>query len=385
MKYGIVISMLPLIVLCDRAQGDYSLLEKRFAIEGPENSYESLTFNMGFQISDLIEDNMIGYSLYDGHNCKDGGDNDITDNSVYLLHRIRTDNTPTGDGSATRNIKIESKVVPTDIKNSTIYETDSDGNGVVKYCLRIGVYNMDRSDPMSMEVNFLEIPVMLTLRMSGNFQIDAALSMINPLLDATTRGVAVEAYICDYDDNTVPIMPQTQGQAIRVCVTPIQEVLDYGGFMRQIENFDFFRQIPVPTQQAAINPDTGGIAADQLTVVQCRPGSIICAFETMLKADFFTEEGVIAGQGLAYLQLGDEDASAIRTPTMRRMQELLSPNDVLRESPISYQIRINLKTLENLGLPSLVSSNAPRVANALTAAKILCVSLTLLFTIGIIY
>jgi len=378
-----VISILSLIVLCDRARGDYSLLEKRFAIEGPENSYESLTFTMDFQISDLIEDNMIGYSLYDGHNCKDGGDNDITDNS-YLLHRIRTDNTPPGDGSATRNIKIESNVVPTDIKNSTIYESDSDGNGVVKYCLRMGVYNMDRSDPMSMEVNFLEIPVMLTLRMSANFQIEAALSMIDPLLDATARGVAIEAYICDYDDNTVPIMPQTQGQSIRVCVTPIQEILDYGGFMRQIENFDFFRQIPVPTRQSAIDPNTGGIAADQLTVVQCRPGSIICAFETMMNADFFTEEGVISGQGLAYLQLGDEDASDIRSPTMRRMQELLSPNEVLRERPISFQIRINLMTLENLGLPSLVS-DAPTMANALTAAKTLCVSLTLLFTIGIIY
>ena len=296
MKFEILISILSLILFCDQALGDYALLEKQFAIEGPENSYESLTFTMDFRISDLIEDNMIGYSLYDGHNCKDGGDNDITDNNGYLLHRIRTDNTPPGDGSGTRTIKIASKVVPIEITNSTIYTTDSDDNGVVKYCLRMGVYNMDRSDPMSMEVNFLEIPIMLTLRLSGDFRIDAALSMIDPLLDAATEGVAVEAYICDYDDNTVPIMPTNQGQTIRVCVTPVQEVLDYGGLMSQIERFTFFRQLPAVIQQSAIDPNTGGVPADQLTVVQCRPGSIICAFETLLNADFFTEEGIVKGK-----------------------------------------------------------------------------------------
>lgn len=378
MKCAIATSVLSLILLYDEARGDYSLLQKKFAIEKPKNSYESLTFRMDFQISDLIEDNMIEYSLWDGHNCKDGGDNDITDNNEYLLHRIRTDNTPPGDGSGTRSIKIESKVVASDIKNSTIYTTDSDDNGVVKYCIRMGVYNMGRSDPMSMEVNFLEIPIMLTLRMAGEFSIDAPLSMTDPLLDAATRGAAVEAYICDYDDNIVPIMPTNQGQTIRVCVMPVQEVLDYGGFMNKIEQFEFYRQIPKLTTQSAIDPNTGGVAADLLTVVQCRQGSIICAFETLLNAEFFTEEGLIHGQGLAFLQLGDEDTS-----TMRRMQEL-SPNAALRQDPTSFQIAIHMKTLESLNMTLLVSS-APSIANFFITTTMLGVSLTLLFTIGFIY
>jgi len=388
MKFAIVSSLVSLILSCDHVLGQASLLQKRFAIEGPLHSYEDLTFTMEYEISDFIDDSMIGYTLYDGHKCKDGdgfgGDNDITLNAGYILHKIRTDNAPPGDGSGTRSVKLSSKVIVPDISYTPLYRTDSEGNGVVKYCVRMGVFNTDRNEPMSMEINFLETLVTLSINMSGDIVIEAELSNAEPLLEMNAQGVAVDAYICDYDDNTVPIMPTRQGQTVRVCVTPVPEVLAAGGLMRQIEKFDFFRQIPTVTSQSAILPGTDGVAADLLTVVQCRPGTMVCAFETLLGAKFFQGEGIINGQGLAYLQIGGGDMS-----TERRMEEsipdLLSPNDVLRRKPTVISINIRLLKLENFG-PLLLTSGAPATATAaFMTTALLGASLTLLFTIGLLH
>lgn len=260
-KFTTLSSITSLVLLFDEAQaGGGSLLQQRFAIDGPDYSYDALTFTMDFKISDFITNSMVGYTLYDGHKCKDGegfgGDNDITENEGYLLHKIRTDNAPLGDGSGTRSIKVSSQVVIPDIAGSPLYATDSEGYGVVKFCLRMGIWNADRNEPMSMEVNFLETLLTLRLNVNGDFAIEAQVSNVDPLLKMNSEGVAVDAYICDYDDNTVPIMPTEQGQTIRVCVTPVPEVLASGGLMRQIEKFDFFRQIPNQVSQSAILPDT---------------------------------------------------------------------------------------------------------------------------------
>jgi len=359
-------------------------LQERFAINGPDYSYDQLTFTMDYEISDFITDSMLGYTLYDGHKCKDGdgfgGDNDINENEGYLLHKIRTDNAPLGDGSGKRSIKISSQIVIPDIAESPLYATDSENYGVVQYCLRFGIWNSDRNEPMSMEVNFLETLVTLRLNMNGEVGIEAQVSNVDPLLKMNSEGVAVDAYICDYDDNTVPIMPTNQGQTIRVCVTPVPEVLASGGLMRQIEKFDFFRMTPNQVSQSAILPETGGVPADPLTIVQCRPGSMICAFETLLNANFFTGEGIVNGQGLAYLQLGGGDVS-----TERRMEEastdLLSPNDVLRRKPTPFSIRISLKTSESLGM-KLTSAAPSTFTTTLMTTAILGATLTMLLTIG---
>jgi len=374
-------SIASLIVLCDQVQGQGSTLLQQFAIGGPDYTYDNLQFTMNFEVSDFMQDNMIGYSLYDGKNCKDGGDNDITENDGYLLSRIRTDNTPIGDGSGIRSIRIQSEIVGTKIVNSGIYTANDDENtGVIEFCLRFGNYNADKDGPQAFEVNYVEVPITLTINFNSSFSVQAAVQPIDLVLSSVSQGVAVDAYICDRDDNLVPIMTTGQGQTIRVCVSPTAENIALGALMRQLEQFTFNRDLPIPRQQAAIEPGTGGAPADPFTLVSCRSGSMVCAFETLLQADFFTGPGIVRGQGQAFLQIGTDETVAARK------LEGGTPNQILSESPTSYSIAIELVPVDSLGMDLLVSSapSTTRTASAFMVTALLAIGLALSTTAGLI-
>jgi len=365
MRFTVASSMIAsVLLLCDQAQGQGlgDLLAMRFNIEGPDYEYGDLTFTMDFTVSDFMKDSMISYSLYDGLNCKDGGDNDITVNDGYLLSRIRTDSTPLGDGSGTRTIKVASEINPGQITNSPIYRDDEDGNAVIEYCVRFGVYNMPQGEANSFESNFIEVPVKLVINLTSGFDIDASVSNSDLVLKEASQNVAVEAYICDNEANNVPITGTEQGQTVRVCVSPTASNLAAGALMRQLEQFTFRREIPVSTSQVAIASDTGGVPNDQLTVVSCRPGSTVCAFETLLNADFFASEGKVIGSGQAFLQLGVTDSVAAR-----RLEQ--TPNQILAEKPTSYSVVINLvPTDSTMRLVEL--SSAPTAATFMSVALV---------------
>ena len=295
MKLTIGSTIASLLLFCDLARGQ-SLLQTRYNIGGPQFEYDQNKFTMTFEVSNFVQDNMIGYTLYDGLNCKDGGDNDITENSGYLLSRIRTDLRPLGDGRDFRTIKIQSEVVPADITSSPIYKEDVDGNVVIEYCVRFGVYNTDKTGEFAMETNYIESPIKLVIDMNAGFQVDANLSNSDVVLNEAAQNVAVEAYICDNDENIVPLVGKEQGQTVRVCVSPTPTNLASGALMRQLESFKFRRLSPVLVEQDAIEPQTEGVSANQFTIVSCRPGSTVCAFETLLGADFFMGAGEVVGK-----------------------------------------------------------------------------------------
>mmetsp|Transcript_2252 Transcript_2252/g.5415 ORF Transcript_2252/g.5415 Transcript_2252/m.5415 type:complete len:376 (+) Transcript_2252:133-1260(+) len=369
MKLAIASLIVFLILLIDRARAG-NPLTKRFNVEGPKYEYDDLQFIMEFTVSDFMKDSMVGYSLYDGKTCKDGGDTDITENSGYLRSRIRTDLAPIGDGSGERIIKVESEINPTQIANSGIYRTDDEGNAMIEYCVRFSVYNMPKDQPQAFEANYLEVPVSLAINLKGGFSVDAAVSNADLVLLQASQDTAVEAYICDSDQNVVPIMPTAQGQTVRVCVSPTPDNLKAGALIRQLESFAFRREIPISTKQTAIEPGTGGVPADQLTVVSCQPGSTVCAFETLLAANFFAGEGIVTGSGQAYLQLGNGASAAAR----RQLQG--TANQVLADKPTSYTVSFSLVKLEALGMDELVSS-APAATGTLVRTALLAVLVSL--------
>uniref|UniRef100_A0A7S4ABL4 Dolichyl-diphosphooligosaccharide--protein glycosyltransferase subunit 1 n=1 Tax=Pseudo-nitzschia australis TaxID=44445 RepID=A0A7S4ABL4_9STRA len=339
MKLTIGSTVASLLLFCDLARGQ-SLLQTRFNIAGPQFEYDQNKFTMTFEVSNFVQDNMVAYTLYDGLNCRDGGDNDITENSGYLLSRIRTDLRPLGDGSGLRTIKVQSEVVPADITSSPIYKEDVDGNVVIEYCVRFGVYNTDKDGEFAMEANYIESPIKLVINMNAGFQVDAALSNSDIVLNEVSQNVAVEAYICDNDENIVPLVGKEQGQTVRVCVSPTPNNLAAGALMRQLESFKFRRLSPVLVQQAAIEPKTGGVSANQFTIVSCQPGSTVCAFETLLGADFFMGPGEVVGQGTAFLQLGVGSSAAAR-----KLQG--TPNQILADKPTGYSVTLNLITVDS--------------------------------------
>lgn len=299
MRLTIASSIAFVLFFCKGTKATGNALVKLYGIGGPKYTYDSWQYTMDFEVSDLMSDGMIGYTLYDGLNCRDGdgtmgaGDNDITQNDGYLLSRFRTDNTPVGDGSGTRTIRIESEIVPSRMSQTSIYREDENETGIVEYCLRFSNYNIDKDIPGAREVNFLETTVKLSIDLNGDFGVQPLVVPDEVEEKQDEQDVEVEAYICDRDENVLQLTEYNQGQTVRVCVTPTQETLERGFRMRQLDSFTYRREIPFSTRQVAISP--GGVL-DALTVLQCRPGSVVCAFETLLFADFFVSEGVISGE-----------------------------------------------------------------------------------------
>jgi hypothetical protein len=334
-----------------QAQG----LGQRFNISGPVLEYASLEFNMDFIVSDYMDDSMVGYTLYDGLDCKETN-NDITENYGYLLSRLRTDLTPIGDGSGERIMKVNAVLDPNLLPASSIYNENEDGSRVtVDFCVRFSVYNVDKANPNSMEANYLENPVTLDINLSGGISIDLELSKSDFVVQQVYQDIAVEAYMCDNEDNILTIeegSQTNQGQTVRVCISPYSETSSEGATIKSFEDFTFYRG---DATQVAIFPDTDGAAADALTIISCLPGSTVCAFETLLNANFFQDgAGVVFGTGSAFLQFGLDpvEEAVVRTRDRRNLQSVgtttKTANELLAERATKYSVEITVLPVEKM-------------------------------------
>jgi len=347
-------------------------LGERYALTGPTFEFDSLrNINMDFIVSDFIKDSFVGYTLYDGFKCKsdDGGDTDITDNSGYLLSRLRTDLTPISiDGSGKRTVKVNLRIDSSMLVDSSIYNDKGDNRASVEFCLRMSVYNKDKDSEDSREVNFLENLVTLDLNLSGDITLDVQLAGADRVVQQAYQDIAAEAYLCDSEDNTVAFVEgqkRSQGQTVRICVGPNPDAISDGAYMKAIEDFTFYRD---DITQVAVELNTGGVAANQLTVVSCQSGSIVCAFETLLNADFFKDgAGIVSGSGSAFLELGGNDKeqeSVGRTRTrIRKLQAgedyvTETADDLLAKRATKYQIKITLLPVVKMDFQEEVSSGA---------------------------
>ena len=218
------------------------------------------------------------------------------------------------------------------ISSSVIFE-DLTTQANVYFCVRINVYNMDSSDPSALEVNFIETPVLLTVDLVDGFEINGgALTNAQSAVELAEQDSAVVAYLCDSDANVVEQGSiQTQGQSVRVCVRPTPETMAKGAFLRYIEEFTFERG---EINQVAIAPELGGVAATELTVVSCEPGATLCAFETLLGAEFFSSTGIVNGVGTAFLQFGQGDSR--RMKVVSRSTQMNDQGSALLGTPTKF-------------------------------------------------
>jgi hypothetical protein len=308
MKSSIFLSFLCLSLPQNDVQASQEInrslnLQERFNIEMPIFSYDSLQFELEYVVSDIMGDNFIEYRVYDGHLCEQGN-NEITVND-YLLSRLRP-----------------------------IYE-DLITSANLFFCVRFSVYNMDFQDPQALEVNFIESPVLLTIDLVDGFELVAEVMNADHVLNLAYDDSAVEAYICDSEENLIVGDVKNQGESVRVCVVPNAETLAEGAYLRYIEEFTFTRD---NYSQVAIAPGNEGAPASELTVVSCEAGSVLCAFETLLGAEFFSDGvGIVHGSGTAFLQFGEGE--------IRRLQVTgdwgeKTPAEVLEERPTEFNFDI---------------------------------------------
>jgi hypothetical protein len=312
-------------------------LKERFNIEKPLFSYDTLQFDLEYVVNDVMGDNSVDFHVFDGNECQEGN-TDITENNDHLSSRLRPDLKPVGEGSGIRTMKVTLNVDPTNITTSNLYQ-DFVTYGQIYFCVRFSVWNMDILDPSAIEVNFIETPVILTVDLVDGFEVGiGALTDADLVIELAYQDSAVEAYICDNEANVIEGDIRSQGESVRVCVVPTTKTLAEGAYLRYIEEFTFFREDHI---QVAIEPGTEGAPATQLTVVDCPAGSELCAFETLLGAEFFEDGiGIVEGTGTAYLQFGQND------DVFRRLQDTISqdgtksPQEILAERPTAFRFEI---------------------------------------------
>jgi hypothetical protein len=203
-------------------------MEKWHIGERPEFTYDALEFNLVYEISDFVGNGNIRYTVFDGHQCQEGNNN-ITNSQDYLSSVMNPDDTPLGDGEASRIVEISLTINPETIAMSPIYEQlKNETKGYVYFCIRLGVYTSSdgSSGGPPLEVNFLETPILLIVNLADNFEIRLpSLTNADLVVERAKQNSAVLGYICDSEDNIVPLTTiNSQGVAVKICVEPRPEV-----------------------------------------------------------------------------------------------------------------------------------------------------------------
>jgi hypothetical protein len=271
----------------------------------------------------------------------------------------------TGGDNMNQDVAITIDLDPTSIsQNSNIYSEDTTVGAVtaeIRFCLRFELHTPNYLET-SVEVNFLETIVTLTVDLSDGFEIGSiAVEPKDRLVRTANQIYRVRAYQCgvDQEELTQPQKDATrvQGSVIKVCVTPDDEARGDGIFMRSIDSFSFIRDQTAdnPVEQVAIENQLA--AANLLTSYdddQCK-GILVCHFSTILFANFYTSVGSVDGTGIASMQFGS--ARRLRSDD-RNLQE---------DSAAAAEFELEFGVAATLETPSGASSIGAMLITGLLA------------------
>jgi hypothetical protein len=108
------------------------------------------------------------------------------------------------------------------------------------------------------------------------------------------------AYECDRQNKKIKDpSPKKLGSAVKVCVTPDEESLQYGMTINRIDSWNWTRSDGISQVSAEVG---GEQAEDGLTILMCVPGATMCIFRTQCTEDFYLSDGSAVGVGNVVLQ-----------------------------------------------------------------------------------
>jgi hypothetical protein len=175
-----------------------------------------------WQVSDYMQDGNILYSIYEGHDCKEGGATDITEssnyNGGYYLYTpgIQASSStpynpdPATSGSGLRDMHLHLSIQSDKISQSPIYtdKVDADGkvSGNVQFCIRFHLFNDNPALADSLEVNFIESLIDFNADLSDGFEV-GPISVTPKVNNAETANDACEviAYECDEENQELDV------------------------------------------------------------------------------------------------------------------------------------------------------------------------------------
>lgn len=279
--------------------------------------FQGMDFEMRYIVSDFILDSMMQAIPYTVE-CQELG-TEIP--SSHMEYSLQFDNTPPGDGNLERAVYLKIRVNP-DIENSLAYkdvynEETGELTAEVDFCVRFSLYT---STSTPIEANFLESIVGFKADLTAGFSIDTVLvSPKEKTITTSVENYEVEAFLCDNENlplsGSAFTKARTQGELIRACVTPTQIAQEDGVLIKAIEEFTWYRDYEGALGRVSqVAVEDSREASNFLSILYCTPGSLICAFESILFSSMYLTPGEISGAGTALLQLGggEEDYSETR-------------------------------------------------------------------------
>jgi hypothetical protein len=297
-------------------------LAEKWNLTDPSFAYDSNTFNLTFPVTDFISTGMSQFSLWTAPGCQSDGGTSLTTSDVWssapqLLENQALISGPSTDSGAFtgRNATIIAAFDPQKVSSSIIYrDTSVDGqaSAEIRFCMRFGLWTTtDMGVTTPVEVNFLETLVTLTVDLTDGFEIGAInVAPKDRLVRTANQAYEVRGYECtanNFDELTdaEKSRPRNQGEIIHVCVTPEDEAITDGIFMRSVDEFAFTRGTTIRQSAVEANQAAGNLLTTY-TPADCR-GALVCRFSTILFAQFYATPGTVSGLGTASMQFGSSN------------------------------------------------------------------------------
>jgi hypothetical protein len=142
-------------------------LAEKFAIEGPELEWEKdqPKFRLEFTVHNSITPELVHYEIYD-YDCKKvAGDQPL---ELTLVDSVKDADDAS---STTKTMSLSVELKADEYQTSSLYQKASLlHNAHLKACIRFMLWNIPKDNQHSMEVNFEQTQVDLTLSKEGTIQ-----------------------------------------------------------------------------------------------------------------------------------------------------------------------------------------------------------------------
>jgi len=340
------------------------LLDQVWEIEEPSVQLENNTVIMDFPLSDAISNDMIAFSTTD----KNGNPVPVG----YFKETTNADDVE-GIGKAQRNIGLDIQIDPAAVVNDPNFYSEAvvDGQTIASIAFNV---KLDVLVPgtANMIGNFMEIEVELYVDLTNDAGTDfTGIGAKNKNAFGDKIDYEVEAFLCD--DNNEKMNSQlslTQGQVIKVCVRPDGKARQEGIVMASIDSFTFQRGSL--SQVAVVGKNS---APSGLSILTCNPGDTICWFETILRADFFAQSGIVTGNGVATMQFDSSARRLLRSDNTSLHRSLQGREGPTADFGLNFEVLTSSEPLWSTTSSGSNSRNHALVAIPLIAGYLYSLSL----------
>ena len=250
----------------------------------------------------------------------------------------------------------------------------------MKFCLRYSLW-LDDDDSESIEINYLYTYLTLHFSMGTDFGIYGVLvdsgdqDKPNEYVLQHEANTKIEVYLCDpytHNRTSAPDGGYTAGDVIAICVEGTENLIEESLIVTGVENFKWTRQavlngVPTTMVQWAIKDGV----PDPLSEVNCIVADYFCTFTTMLIADFFTQQGVVFGEGNVgidfassmglYRVLRNENSGAAAAAESTHSLRLLEEDSAQQTSGLEFFIPV--RGPEDVPSEGLQSPEIPHTGN----------------------